>query len=146
VAALTGQWEGSYSSAATGRSGSISFTLTAHADSAYGDVVMIPRGFGRPLQAWDAGGGAGGGARAPSAAPQSRSQVLTIRFVRVATGRVSGTLAPYADPVTGLRLFTAFEGRMSGDTIAGGYTTRVAGAGETADTQTGEWTVTRRRP
>src|SRR6266705_2451044 len=29
IAALTGQWEGSYASAATGRSGSISFSLTA---------------------------------------------------------------------------------------------------------------------
>src|SRR5881296_2776449 len=53
VAALTGRWEGSYSSAETGRRGSISFTLTAAGDSAYGDVVMIPRGLNRPLQAWD---------------------------------------------------------------------------------------------
>src|SRR5439155_426315 len=52
-AALAGQWEGSYSSAATGRSGSISFTLSASSDSAFGDVVMIPRGWGRPLQARD---------------------------------------------------------------------------------------------
>jgi len=75
--------------------------------------------------------------------------VLTISFVRVAAGRVSGTLAPYADPETGAKLFTTFEGRMSGDTITGGYTTHVAGAGRAggaADTQTGEWTVTRRKP
>jgi len=73
--------------------------------------------------------------------------VLTISFVRVAAGRVSGTLAPYADPETGAKLFTTFEGRMSGDTIAGSYTTHVAGAGGgAADTQTGEWTVTRRKP
>jgi hypothetical protein len=135
IAALTGQWEGSYSSVATGRSGSISFTLTAQRDSAYGDVVMIPRGFGRPLQAWDR--------PAPAAGPeQPRSQVLTINFVRIAGGRVSGTLAPYADPETGLRLFTTFEGRLSGDTITGTFMTR--GPGSTGG-QTGEWQVTRKR-
>lgn len=148
MASLAGQWEGSYSSAATGRSGSISFTLTTHEDSAYGDVVMIPRGFGRPLQAWGGAPAAGGpGAPGAVAPAQPHSQVLTISFVRVAAGRVSGTLAPYADPETGAKLFTTFEGRMSGDTIAGSYTTHVAGAGGgAADTQTGEWTVTRRKP
>ncbi len=134
VAALTGQWDGSYASAATGRSGTISFTLTARGDSAYGDVVMIPRGFGRPLAAWD---------RSPErAAPQPRSAVLTINFVRVAAGRVSGTLAPYADPETGAQLFTVFEGRLDGDTIEGTYTTHAAGS---TATQTGQWSVTRRK-
>src|SRR5207244_5991827 len=101
VAALEGQWDGSYSSAATGRSGSISFTLTATGDSAFGDVVMIPRGLGRPLQAWN-------NAAAPADAAPPRPAVLTINFVRVAEGRVTGTLAPYADPETGVQLFTAF--------------------------------------
>src|SRR5256886_2208574 len=95
VAALAGQWEGSYASAATGRSGSISFTLSANGDSAFGDVVMIPRGWVRPLQAWDRPGSAG-----PVGA-QPRASVLTINFVRVAGGRVSGRLAPYADPESG---------------------------------------------
>lgn len=133
VAALSGQSEGSYSSATTGRSGSISFMLTAHGDSAYGDVVMVPRGFGRPLRAWDRPPGDPGVA-------QPRSQVLTINFVRVAAGRVTGTLAPYADPETGLKLFTMFEGRLQGDAIEGTYTTRGAGVTEP---QTGQWKVTR---
>src|SRR5437879_12817164 len=59
MAALAGQWEGSYSSASTGRSGSISFTLSAGNDSAFGDVIMIPRGWGRPLQAWNGQASAG---------------------------------------------------------------------------------------
>ena len=64
VATLAGHWEGAYSSAATGRSGSISFALTASGDSAFGDVVMIPRGLGRPLQAWN-NAAAPAGAAAP---------------------------------------------------------------------------------
>jgi hypothetical protein len=134
VRALAGQWEGSYRSAATGRSGSISFTLTAQGDSAAGEVVMIPRGFGRPLQAWDRP------AAPPGAAP-ARPAVLTINFVRVAAGRVSGSLAPYADPETGTKLSTAFEGTLRGDTIEGTYATRAGGG----DTQAGEWKVTRRK-
>jgi len=39
---LTGEWAGDYSSVESGRSGSISFTLRAAGDSAFGDVVMIP--------------------------------------------------------------------------------------------------------
>ena len=134
VVALVGQWDGSYSSAATGRSGSISFTLTAHGDSAFGDVIMIPRGFGRPLHA--AGPAGAAGAPAPP-----RSSVLSISFVRVAGGRVTGTLAPYADPETGEQLYTTFEGRLRGDAIEGTFTTRSAGG---AGTQTGQWKVTRR--
>ena len=136
VAALEGQWDGSYSSAATGRSGSISFTLTATGDSAFGDVVMIPRGFGRPLQAWS-------NAAAPAGVAPPRPAVLTINFVRVAEGRVTGTLAPYADPETGVQLFTAFEGQLRGDVIEGTYTTRAGRGG--GDSQTGEWKVTRKK-
>jgi hypothetical protein len=136
VAALTGRWDGSYSSAATGRSGSISFTLTASGDSAFGDVIMIPRGFGRPLQAWNRGA-------SPAQIPPQRPAVLTINFVRVAQGRVTGTLAPYADPETGGQLYTTFEGRLQRDAIQGTFTTRSAGG---TDAQTGQWKVTRRAP
>src|SRR5207302_10569193 len=102
VATLAGQWEGSYSSAATGRSGSISFTLSAGNDSASGDVIMIPRGWGRPLQAWNGQASAGTDAR-------PRSPVLTIRLARVIGGRATGTPAPSADPQTGAPPSTASQ-------------------------------------
>jgi hypothetical protein len=136
VQALAGLWEGSYSSAATGRSGSISFTLTAHGDSAFGDVIMIPRGWGRPLRPWDRM------EQAEVAGAQPKSQVLTINFVRVAADRVSGTLAPYADPETGAKLFTRFEGKLDRERIEGTYTTTAAGS---TTSQGGEWEVTRRK-
>ena len=79
VSALTGEWAGDYSSAESGRSGSISFTLRAATDSAFGDVVMIPAGLGRPLMPWR-GENMTGVAQAPT------STVLTIRFVRVEQG------------------------------------------------------------
>ena len=134
VRALAGQWEGSYWSAATGRSSSISFTLTAQGDSAAGEVVMIPRGFARPLQAWD-------GPTPPAGTTPARPAVLTINFVRVAAGWVSGSLAPYADPESGTRLFTTFQGTLRGDTIEGSYATHAVGG----DSQPGQWKVTRRK-
>ena len=134
ISALTGEWAGDYSSAESGRSGSISFTLRAAGDSAFGDVVMIPSALGRPLMPYreNAAGAAGN--------QQAASTVLTIRFVRVEHGHVSGTLDPYADPQTGARLLTTFSGELNGNTITGMYTTRLP----SGDTQTGRWTVQRR--
>ncbi len=135
VGALTGEWVGEYSSAASGRSGSITFTLRAAGDTAFGDVVMIPAGWGRPLAPWQ---------QHPSpqgvSAPIPQPEVLTISFVRVKEGRVSGTLAPYTDPETGERLLTTFAGALRGDTIEGTYLTRLPSGA----TQTGSWRVERR--
>jgi len=133
VSALAGEWVGDYSSVESGRSGSITFTLRSATDSAFGDVIMIPAGLGRPLLPWR-GENVTGGLQAAA------STVLTIRFVRVEQGRVSGTLDPYADPRTGERLLTTFRGELKGNTIAGTYTTRLP----SGDTQTGRWSVQRR--
>ncbi len=124
VSALTGEWAGDYSSAESGRSGSISFTLRAAGDSAFGDVVMIPTAWGRPLMPYREGNTAGAVGN-----QQPTSTVLTIRFVRVEP-----------DPQTGARLLTTFSGELSGKTITGTYTTRLP----SGDTQTGRWTVQRR--
>ncbi|HEV2751601.1 MAG TPA: hypothetical protein VGV12_13850 [Gemmatimonadales bacterium] len=55
---------------------------------------------------------------------------------------MSGTLTPYADPETGVRLFTTSEGRLNGDEIAGTFATRSAAS---PDAVRGEWKVTRRK-
>lgn len=132
VASLAGEWAGDYSSAESGRSGSISFTLRSAADSAFGDVVMIPAGWGRPLTPWRG--------EASSAAQRPQTEVLTINFVRVQQAHVNGTLAPYADPQTGERLVTTFTGELKGNSIEGTYTTRLS----SGQTQTGRWTVQRK--
>ena len=116
IASLTGEWTGDYSSDATGRSGSISFMLTPRGDTAYGDVIMIPRGLGQPLRAWRKDDASG-----PADAQQSRPTALTISFVRVQGNEVSGALAPYRDPECGCALATRFIGWLKGDTISGSY-------------------------
>lgn len=131
VSTLAGDWTGDYSGE-SGRSGSISFSLKSATDSAFGDVVMVPTGLGRPLTRW----------QPDSTSPGTQaaaSQVLTIRFVRVEGGNINGTIAPYADPLTGARLLTTFTGELKGNTISGTYTTQLPGGG----TQAGRWSVQR---
>ena len=133
VSALAGDWSGDYSSAESGRSGSISFTLRSAGDTAFGDVVMVPAAWGRALVPWRDQNAVGTNQPPPST-------VLKIRFVRVEHGHVSGTLDPYADPQTGARLLTRFSGELNGNTISGTYTTQLPSGAE----QTGQWSVQRR--
>ena len=132
LAALAGEWSGEYSSDESGRSGSIVFRLRAGTDSATGDVVMSPQ-FLR--------GGQPEAAPSPLTAPPA-PQVLTINFVRIAGGRVSGRLAPYRDSACSCMLATTFEGALQGDKLVGTYVSRL---GETGSVQHGRWEVTRRR-
>lgn len=138
VGALVGKWEGEYSSTATGRTGSIVFDLTAAGDTAFGEVVMIPRGWAEPLRA--VGYRPGDEPRAfPGAG--SEPELLTIEFVQISGGRVSGSLSPYRDPECGCTLVTTFVGRVGGDVIEGTFTSEHA---QTGTTQSGRWKVERK--
>lgn len=138
---LAGEWSGEYQGETTGRSGSIVFKLAAEADTAYGDVVMLPRErLAQRLPTQD-----------PSAGlPFPRTpEVLSIAFVRAAGGGVTGQLVPYRDPGCDCVLITRFEGQLHGDVLEGTYTSRPAGHGpdSAADTtRTGVWKMTRRKP
>jgi hypothetical protein len=130
LSALAGDWEGEYSSAATGRLGSIVFKLVAGEDHAHGDVLMIPRGSSDPYR--PRGGGEG-------PAPAGASQLLTIRFVRAEGDRISGTLDPYWDPDCDCEVTTTFVGQVKGDTIEGTFTSE-----RTAGRVFGNWKVQRK--
>jgi hypothetical protein len=132
---LAGEWGGDYRGETSGRTGSIVFKLSAGADTALGDVVMIPHER-RPerLPTQDPSVGLPF-ARAP--------EVLSIAFVRAAGGGVSGRLIPYRDPGCDCLVVTRFEGQIRGDTIEGTFTTRQVESGEI---QTGIWKVRRKRP
>lgn len=128
VAALTGDWTGEYWSAETGRSGSIWFRLEEGADTAKGDVLMIPHGSPMHDHPGDV---------------HPQTEYIGISFVRVWDEHVRGVLEPYRDPVCGCRLHTSFEGLLRGDTIAGTFTTKhVEGGG----VQEGRWRVVRVQP
>jgi hypothetical protein len=140
LAALAGTWEGDYSSEATGRSGSIRFTLRSATDSAFGEVVMVPAGTTGPL-ARAAPGARAGDPQAAGAAGAAPAEVLTIRFVRAEGGLISGSLDPYRAPDCDCVLTTTFVGELRDATIEGTFTTT---GDPRAARQAGRWRVTRR--
>jgi hypothetical protein len=130
ISALAGNWEGEYSSQATGRLGSIVFQLVAGEDHAHGDVLMIPRGSNEPYRPRSGGQGP---------APGGASQLLSIRFVRAEGGKLTGTLDPYWDPDCSCEVTTTFVGEVHGNRIEGTFTSeRIAGR------VFGTWTASRK--
>jgi hypothetical protein len=113
IQSLVGEWDGSYEADDGSRTGSIDFHLRAGSDTAFGDVIMIPRGWERPVTPED------------SPAVQNREVIpprtLTIRFVQVAGDQISGELDRYRDPDCGCLLRTVFEGQQSGNKLTGRY-------------------------
>ena len=121
---------------ATGRSGSIVFNLSSAGDAANGDVVMIPRGYGKALVPFS------GRTATAGAAMQNvgNSQVLTIKLVRASGDTVSGVLDAYRDPECDCPVETTVTGRLNGDTIEGTFSTR---GPQSTTPQTGSWRVKR---
>ena len=113
VAALAGTWTGQYWSPTTGRQGSISFMLAADADTAVGEVLMLPSKLPHATAASNHGG-------SPAPAPKT----LSIAFVRTVHDSVFGYLDPYDDPECACVLITRFAGRLRGNAIEGRYVTR----------------------
>ena len=136
VALLVGEWSGDYSSAQSGRSGTITFDLASEKDTAFCDVVMIPRL--QPIQV--------AGERSGNAVirPQRTADPLKLRFIRLGENRVSGTLDPYLDPDCECRVTTTFIGVFTApDTIEGTFTTR--GVATDYSQSGGRWRVTRQK-
>ena len=142
---LVGKWAGDYSNPATGRSGSIVFSLAAGRDTAAGDVVMVPSGASEPLRRAPGGAAAvysADGAPVAVLTPRASSAPLTIRFVRVAGDSVAGMLDPYQSPDCNCVLSTRFVGRVRGDRIEGTFETRGSPGNQP---QVGRWQVRRTR-
>ncbi len=133
LASLAGKWTGEYNSPVTGRSGSIVFNLSSSGTAATGDVVMVPKGYGKALLRYNPG-------TTTPIQSADNSQVLTIKLVRVSGDTVSGVLDAYRDPQCDCPVETTFVGRLHGDTINGTFTTR---GSQSVAPQTGTWRVKR---
>jgi hypothetical protein len=136
VSQLVGEWQGDYNGGATGRRGLIAFRLRAGADTAEGDVIMQSRGLNDPAIP-DA-------AAVPWESLRTDRQPLSIRFVFVSAGQVSGVLDPYRDPDCGCTLTTTFRGTLRGDVIEGTYHSE--GESISHIPQDGQWRVKRVKP
>jgi len=135
VAALTGEWVGTYTSGESGREGNIVFKLEAGADTAHGDVMMIPLDPDEPyrpvIDEFN-----------PAMARELRGYLLRISWVGIENNRIEGTLSPYRDPECGCELETVFTGILRGDEIEGTYQSLHLGSGVV---QTGFWSATRKK-
>jgi hypothetical protein len=126
ISAFAGEWSGQYASASAQRSGTIWFKLEAGRDTAFGDVLMIPRETAM--------------ATPEPSAPQTwrdRPQVLTIKFVRVEGQRITGGIDPYPSPDGSTMLFTVFRGELKGDRVEGEF--MILDAERNAQPQEGTW-------
>jgi hypothetical protein len=133
IAQLRGEWRGDYSSAQSGRSGTIIFHLDATSDTAHGDVLLVPSD---PV----------GTQPNPGTQPnvnQTRPQPLTISFVRAAGGGITGRLDPYRDPECGCLLTTTFTGRVNGDVVEGTFVSFHQEMGRKTE---GRWRAQRVKP
>jgi len=137
VMMLAGRWEGEYGSRESGRAGSILFTLAAGADTAHGDVIMVPREWELPPTS------RGGDPDLPVRPLGPGPQAIAIAFVRAADRMVEGRLAPYRDPECGCLLTTMFRGRLTDpDRLEGTF---ISLHGESGRETKGWWRATRRR-
>jgi hypothetical protein len=131
LATIAGEWNGEYRATMAERSGTISFKLAAGADTAFGEVVMLPRWLnGQPMETR--------GAAVPRAPVP-----LTVRFVRVRDGFLSGALEVYVDPDLGCLVETSFRGRLVNGVLEGTFETRDENGYMVMD---GSWRVTRAAP
>jgi hypothetical protein len=130
---LVGEWRGAYSSAETGRSGTIAFTLRAGEGSASGNVVMIPRADSLLTAAER---------EVVSNVSRQERSVIKIHFVRKEGGNLSGTLDPYRDPDCNCPVTTTFQGSFrDARTIEGTFTTVPSTPGR--NVTGGKWKVVR---
>lgn len=136
IETLAGRWEGEYGSRESGRTGSILFTLEAGADTAHGDVLMVPREWDLPPQPRP------GDPDAMDFRRDRPPQALPIAFVRAVDGIVEGRLEPYRDPECNCLLTTIFSGKLVNPTTFEGTFISIHGSGDR--TVRGWWRVTRR--
>lgn len=129
VAALAGEWNGTYTSRDLDRQGTIWFRLVDGEDHARGDVRMIPRGSDQPYRYEN-----------PSPHMREPVQFLDIRFVRATATNIRGVLERYWDPDAGCFATTMFEGRINGDRIEGTFETRLM----TGIVALGRWQASRK--
>jgi hypothetical protein len=134
--ALMGSWSGSYTIDFQ-RGGSISFALQPGEDDARGDVLMIPKGTGRPYGLPPRAGGT----RPPEGAIVE-TELLTIRFVRASGGHVTGVLVPYWDPDRACTASATFDGYLARGRMDGTF---VSTCDRGAPTYTGRWSMRRGR-
>jgi len=138
VERLAGRWIGEYRGESSHpRTGNIAFTLRAGTHEATGDVLMTPQG-ASPYERYYGDDEMRRGDEARTAP----YPVLSIRFIDVDRGQVSGRLDNFWDPDHKTSAYSIFTGRVADDVIEGTFTTLFMNGDANA---TGQWKVRRDR-
>jgi hypothetical protein len=132
--ALVGEWRGSYSSDGGDRHGLIDLSLAAGEQQAYGDVLMVAAGSRDRYYPSAAG-------ERMATAERPHGTILTIRFVRAADGRLTGTMDPYWDPERSCEATATFYGAIGDGRMDGTFTSLCA---DGVHAIRGHWSVLRR--
>jgi hypothetical protein len=132
---LAGNWAGTYTVSESSRTGTISFSLRSSDTAAFGEVLMLPRGY-EDHRVWNE-------PEHHRTSPATHPSILTISFVGIWADGVNGMLDPYTDPEWNCLVVTTFTGRLtSAETLEGTFVTRVPG---TTTMRVGRWSVRRAR-
>ena len=113
---LAGQWQGTYSTTPQGRTGTIDFRLSAQAEQAAGDVLMIAENEKVPYGRLPPGDARVGPTNT------RETHLLAIRFVRAQQGQISGTIDSYWDPDRRCQATAVFLGQVKDRVIDGTFT------------------------
>ena len=116
VMTIAGEWSGSFQEVGSERHGDVNFALDSGRHSGEGKVVAY------------------------ADASNQQSQVLRIKFVKIAGEAITGTIAPYNDPRCNCTVKTSFDGVINGDSIIGSY---VVSSDEAEVERRGEWSAER---
>jgi len=135
---VSGDWAGRYWSEATGRHGTIRFSLGQQADTGFGEVDMT---FSPALRLAQEAAEPNGPKQTHDVPAPNPSTTIDISIVQVEANQIRGTMAPYWDPDCNCRARTVFEGTVSGNRVTGTFTSRR----ESSDRRllTGKWVAER---
>jgi hypothetical protein len=126
---LDGNWIGDYNSIVNNRQGYINLTLKSSSKKAVGGLTMISGKKGRV------------GKPGTTRRSKEKRKPLDITFVEIEDGMIQGSLTPFVDPQSGLRIETVFRGSLVGDgAVEGMFTSTLT---ESGHSYTGSWQAVR---
>lgn len=128
--ALAGRWIGEYKSKVTGRHGYISFALSGDKNKAVGGISMVSAKKGKSGKPGSVTRRLSGG---------EKRKPLTITFVEIEGGKVSGKVSPFFEPKYNSMVHSVFEGTLyGGEVLEGTFTSTIA---DTGSSYSGTWRV-----
>ena len=135
VAQLTGTWEGNFISTVTQRTGVIKLELDQEANREVGSILLQYQKQHPKIHAPK-------GHNVKKTGTYTKTKPLSVEFIAIEGGKISGTVTPYADPLfPGKTVFSTYEGIVTGNRIEGTYTTRI---GQNGNAFTGSWWAVRK--